>query len=448
MRSYSEISQSDSLVKVSSDSSIRMKRKVSAFNNIKQFGQSRYDDCVLANVMLDSLVLDKKVLSGATKKRNLSFNEASSVYMGAINSHRQFILRNYSERFNSRLHSVECGSPLDLGSSVPTLNRKVENGKEKFSFGGLKTCGCISQCSCCYMKVADKKKHLSNSYFTAHAENGCLIVFATLTVRHNLSDSLKSVLNRLVSANSAMWKHRKIRSVKEKYGYKGYARVLEVPYGFKNGWHPHMHYSLCFDHDDRDKAEAFMNVLLDWWCSNESTGADRKAQDFQFVDSVDGLAQYMAKSQSENMAVEMSLSNGKTSDGLTIDGLVHKLDCKDYKDSKEKYKLESLVVEYSIAMYRKTFWFYSKGLREMYPEFTAEADKSDEELLKEELGDTVLAFDKKLFRLIRKKRLVQFCKIEYVRYGLDGLVEFLRSIRGFNSLEVELYMDEIPILTI
>lgn len=130
-------------------------------------------------------------------------------------------------------------------------------------FGGLQTCCSVWACPVCSAKITERRRvevreaidawnamqmPPAGTDFDWHPPmaapgpfRGGEVVMASFTVRHKSTDKLKALvrgLRRALGRLSAGKEGQKLRSL---YGVMGMVRSVEVTWGEKNGFHPHVH---------------------------------------------------------------------------------------------------------------------------------------------------------------------------------------------------------------
>jgi hypothetical protein len=154
-------------------------------------------------------------------------------------------------------------------------------------------------CPVCAGKIAQGRCDEVTDVLTKHHEAGGSAFMATFTIPHHAMQSCKEL--RMVVSGSwrrvkqgAPWKR-----MKERCGYVGDARALEVTKG-NAGWHPHIHALIFFKPGTPD---ALAKVLGEWmferwqravrkagygWCSRAAFTFEKASRD-------NGAAEYVAK---------------------------------------------------------------------------------------------------------------------------------------------------------
>ena len=105
--------------------------------------------------------------------------------------------------------------------------------------GGVRRCSSPWSCPVCAPAVAARRSTQIEDAVNAWRAKGGEVALVTATVRHWRGDSLKSTLDRLYAAWGSTFAGRAGQALRGEGG--GVCRVIEVTYGAKTGWHPHIH---------------------------------------------------------------------------------------------------------------------------------------------------------------------------------------------------------------
>ncbi len=164
----------------------------------------------------------------------------------------------YPENF----HRVCKCQRTPMGSVVGV--RKAQQHGAAF-YSGLVTCGSVSACPVCNARVSEVRRGEIHAAVDWAYRTGVQPVMVTLTFPHRAWHSLRRLLQQQAHALELLRSGGAWTRFKERTGYKGLIRSLEVTHG-DNGWHPHTH-ELWFVSGDSD-AEAMRAKILDRWQSS------------------------------------------------------------------------------------------------------------------------------------------------------------------------------------
>lgn len=100
----------------------------------------------------------------------------------------------------------------------------------------------------------------------AHLAAGGGCEFLTLTARHRKRDPLAARLDVMAQALRHLLRGSGWQRRRDRLGYVGSIRALEVTWGEVNGWHPHTHAMLLFDRPltDRERADLMAWLFTRW----------------------------------------------------------------------------------------------------------------------------------------------------------------------------------------
>lgn len=108
---------------------------------------------------------------------------------------------------------------------------------KKAYFSGLMVCGSVWQCPVCAARISEVRRE-ELTIATNKWTGGIFMV--TYTASHKISTPLTDILKTVTEGVRAFKSGREFQSIREKFGWEGSVKGLEVTYG-KNGWHPHCH---------------------------------------------------------------------------------------------------------------------------------------------------------------------------------------------------------------
>lgn len=284
---------------------------------------------------------------------------------------------------------ARCG--WKLGDSVG-----IHSDGHSAHFSGTECCSSIWSCGKCAAVIrAERADEIAQAVNAHHADGGS-ILFVTLTIRHDRSDSLKQGMDAVLGSwrrllqGSAWVGSKTISGMRDRYGVSGYIRSTEVTYGNKSGWHPHLHCLFFLDEALSDtEITAFGDEIHSRWARfvEKSTGkvpTRMYGVDVQRVDE-DGevLAGYLAKVQDEgkstaekwDASAELARGDIKRARG---ENLVP-LELLDDDHPLPSAQRRRLWVEYYKATKGRRAITWSRGLKAHY----GVGEKSDEEIVEE-----------------------------------------------------------------
>lgn len=202
-------------------------------------------------------------------------------------------------------------------------------------FSGLRLCG-SRQCPRCAQIIAmERARQLEAGlryWFTSTNEGGQNrgVVFLTLTMKHSNDDQLDHLLTALKTAKDAVFRnyaYTNVRGIRQRFRIAGTASTIEVTWGHKNGWHPHLHLLLMLDRPTTAEDIARLGIALYecWKHALQRLGIDTSLShtDIRPVrndDSARYVAAYLNKSAPYRIAQEMTSQNkrARSSGGWTF----------------------------------------------------------------------------------------------------------------------------------
>lgn len=216
--------------------------------------------------------------------------------------------------YTSKFHRTAGCCYLARGS-VDVLHNAEHNAA---FYAGLTTCGSVWACPVCTAKIQERRRvEIAKAMDGARAE-GLQPMMVTLTFPHRRWDDLGEMLDQQAKALKLLRQGSPWRRFKDRCGYEGVVRALEVKHG-KNGWHPHTH-ELWFVSADCD-AEAVSTEISDKWHSACRRAGLLKHGDTGFSEyAVDvkgwcSNSDYLAKQDDAgNWGVDRELAKGSSKD--------------------------------------------------------------------------------------------------------------------------------------
>ena len=128
-----------------------------------------------------------------------------------------------------------------------TLFYNVE--REQANFGNLQRCYSVWNCPICSMTITEGRRTELKQGLSNWTDAGGHAYLATFTNSHHRGDNLHQLLTGQKKAFVKFWQKTKVTERLKRLGYKGRIVATEVTWGEQNGWHPHYHMILFFDHE-------------------------------------------------------------------------------------------------------------------------------------------------------------------------------------------------------
>jgi len=140
----------------------------------------------------------------------------------------------------------------------------IKKGKHGAFFANVVTCKSVWHCPCCAAKVAAGRREEVHAAIERHLASGGMVYMATATAPHHEFQRYAHLKDGVADAWRCVAQGKEWKPAKEAAGLAGSVRALETTHG-GNGWHPHLHVLLFFDHQNERRAEAFGRVLFKRW---------------------------------------------------------------------------------------------------------------------------------------------------------------------------------------
>jgi len=154
-----------------------------------------------------------------------------SVYRKIINTKSA----NFCHRAKAPI--VTPGGLLVSRKYVDVLKSK----DDRFSYGGLITCGSIWLCPVCSSKISEQRRIELGAALRVAEEQDLTVLHLTLTAPHHLGEKVEDLLDGMAYSRRLMHNRKPWKRLSSDLGIIGNIRGLEVTHGWVNGWHVHFH---------------------------------------------------------------------------------------------------------------------------------------------------------------------------------------------------------------
>jgi hypothetical protein len=308
----------------------------------------------------------------------------------------------------------------------------------KAGVSGVEHCASIACCPTCAPVIRAERANVISAITMEQQANGLVPVMVTFTLRHRVTDRLRSNLDILLEAYRRFSRGAPWKRFKERMGIAGSIRALEVTVG-QNGWHPHLHVLYYVSKEGaramRDP-DALQWVATRWGTTVVAEGgrlpSDGRGTNVQ-VGDVTGeiLARYVSKMQDNPkhhaLSVEMAradLKNGRNLRSLNPFALLDPASWK-YPGMAE-WKAAKLWIEYSRAMHGRRVMSISKSL---HTTFQSRILMTDEEVMAQvEAQEVVFEVTAKRYRELRRDPAVVPAILDMIELGcLQQAEDFARG---------------------
>lgn len=259
-------------------------------------------------------------------------------------------------------------------------------------YSGLMICGSVWACPICTAKIQERRRVEIASAVEYAYKNSMQTAMLTLTFPHYFNDELEVLIKKQAKALALFRAGKAWTKFKERSGFAGLIRALELTYG-TNGWHPHTHELWLLDSDfsANDEREFIVKRWLNCCIKAELVDANNSDQIAAFMQhSVDikdrcDASDYLAKNDAEgHWGVDRELSKAATkagrAAGLHAFGLLAL-----YKDGDEVAGQKFLEFCKTMKGKRQLFWSHglkkTVGIEELTDEEIAEKKEDKADLL-------------------------------------------------------------------
>lgn len=335
-----------------------------------------------------------------------------------------------SERRFSRWNLQDAVAEALPGHRVARCGTQAVPGKMPSVFtdgvgghwiGNVRACGCVWLCPYCAAKIGARRAAELRTAISAARAKGYRVLLLTFTVSHSRRDRLADLLEAFTSAMSSFWSCRSIRDWKERAGYVGVVRNLEVTWGEGSGWHPHAHAILFV------KGAVGRNLLKrEWVAAAERRGLYASLENgLDVTGASDRVYGYLTKLGKPSWAApeELTFSHYKrgSASRYTPFDLVRTFWQDGTMLHADRFR------EYAEAFKGKRQLVWGRGLRAL---LDLEDTATDEELANEhdQAAEPVHVFTKLEWAAVRRGRWQPFLLDLLEREGYDAFLDLLHEL--------------------
>jgi hypothetical protein len=243
---------------------------------------------------------------------------------------------------------------------------------------GVVRCGSSWSCPTCAPVVRQRRADEIDRGLQAHLDGGGGAVFLTATVRHQRRDALATRLAVIAQALHLILKGSGWDRRRDRLGYVGTIRAVEITYSLVNGWHPHLHAVLLFERpltgDELADLEAWVFGRWSAIALRKGLGSVTREHgiDLRPVTTAGDLAGYLTKVEGGwGAGMEIARADLKRSDG----GLTP-VEILEAFGRTGDVEMLTLWQEYERATFGRRSIMWSPGLRDrLIPEIEDQADE-------------------------------------------------------------------------
>jgi len=317
---------------------------------------------------------------------------------------------------------AECGK-----RAVSTTVTIKETAEGKVYASGVWSCGRAWLCPTCALKISQHRAETLLKFFQSADRQGATTMMITPTVPHHQGTPLKDLLELVNDSFRRLTKNKKFQAAKEKYGFEGFVRSVEITHG-KNGWHPHLHvlvFALC----EADELTELCELIFEIWADivnrsgklKKGQKCSRKAFNISPVNSKEGMSRYLNKWHIGNEIA--SGQSKKSTAGRSVFQILQ--DYHKQPTSKDK----KLLREYENATKNKQQLTYSRAgnFKAKYTDQEEAQEKTDFEIANEKKeGIPTLAITRLLWNKIVKIGSLGWFLHVYQESGQRSARKFLK----------------------
>ena len=288
--------------------------------------------------------------------------------------------------------------------------------REKAHYDNVQRCGSVWTCPFCARKITEGRRSEMKAAVDGWQKKGGYVYLVTLTNSHHKGDNLPDLLKGQARAKQKLWEKTKVKNMMKALGCVGRITATEVTYG-DNGWHPHYHLLVFFDHQiDTGALQTFLG--LEW--IEACRKAKLKLPSLEHgVDVQKGkrLSDYVAKWGIEEEMTKGHVKKGKK-DSLTPFDLL--------RQSEDNPQYHHLFKVFADAFKGKAQLHWTKGLKALL----SVSNRTDEELAEETEKESIEIKEvaTQIWRLILKYKIrgeyLNACKADHLDGGdrVDKLI--------------------------
>ena len=186
------------------------------------------------------------------------------------------------------------------------------DGDGRSHVSGLKRCASPWGCPTCAPNVRRRRaEELARLVEAAQAAGGTALL-VTATMAHGRHDPLDTLLDGLGAAWRTMWAGRWANQYREQWQIVGTVRAVEVTWGARTGWHPHLHAIVILDRtlDDGELVDLWAPLIGRWQARVEQATGRRPDSlaclDVRRVDDARNISEYVTDGAGWSIGAELA----------------------------------------------------------------------------------------------------------------------------------------------
>lgn len=319
-------------------------------------------------------------------------------------------------KYDTYVHRVNycLRQRIDAGNCVSV---RYNEKREKAHYDNVQRCGSVWTCPFCARKITEgRRQELKTAVSNWHKQGG-YVYLVTLTNRHHKGDNLPDLLKGQSKAKQKLWEKTKVKQMMKDLGYSGRITATEVTYG-GNGWHPHYHILMFFDHEINTQGlQTFL--ALEWQTACIKAGMKAPSlENGVDVQKGDKAQEYVAKWGLEEEMTKGHVKKGKEG-GLTPFDLL--------KQSADNTQYSHLFRQFADAFKGKQQLHWTRGLKDLL----SVSDRTDEQLAEETEKESIEIKEvaNKIWHLVLQYKIrgeyLTACKLDHLEGCINKRVENL-----------------------
>ena len=324
---------------------------------------------------------------------------------------RQMIMRktnSHPDGYKTFVHRVNYCLCRRIDNKKGVGVRINENRGTAY-YDNLQRCGSVWTCAPCSGEITEVRKIELKQGIDNWRSKGGFVYLVSLTNRHHFGDNLTDLLNGQRKALQNLWRQRAVKEMMKTLGCVGRITATEVTWNWDNGWHPHFHILMFFDHEIN--TQGLQSFLALHWV-DACTKAKLKAPSLEHgvdVQKGDKAQDYVAKWGLEHEMTKGHLKKGKK-DGLTPFDLL--------RQSEDNPHYQALFRQFANVFKGKQQLHWSNGLKALLNI----SNRTDEELAEETEKESIEIQEvaTQIWRLVLRYKFrgeyLRACELDY----LDG----------------------------
>lgn len=302
-----------------------------------------------------------------------------------------------------------CGQPI--GDYI-TIKKNPDHGN--INAAGVATCGSVWACPVCRAKIVNRRAKELNELYEKGKKLGWEFYLLTFTVPHEFKDNLaelygSSQLRTGLSGAITRFRQSRVwsKDFKKSMEYIGDQRSVEITYGLKNGFHPHVH--MIFFGKKNIPVKYWTEKFLKQWqksCIKSGLGKPNEhGVQMDYVQSPE-MVTYLSK---WSVGAELSSDAAKKAKGRNYSIAALELMLVDERrrgvEGLSLERISGILRAYYSAMHGQK-QLQAGGLNTGWEDLIYSDDLTDEQISSEELVDEkefdILVLEKPLYQELKK----------------------------------------------